>query len=184
MTTMEKVRRRFLLLLGILFALDAGLVAYLVWPGSNSAALKQEEAQLREEVKLKRQQAAPLKDIDSRLQETRENIKKFYAAKIPTHWSQISSELSKLAQENKVALSGIQYKTDDTGLSNVKQIGIETGVVGDYGNIARFLNAVERDKLLFVINQINVRAAQQAGTAPQGGTVELQINFETFLQEV
>lgn len=182
MTTMEKIRTRFLLLLGIFLALDVGLVAYLIWPGSGPAVLKQEEAQLREQVKTKRLQVAPLKDIDARLTETRGNIKKFYADKIPARWSQISGELSKLAQENKVNLAGVQYKTDDTGLPNVREIGIETGVVGDYGNIARFINAVERDKLLFVIKQVTVHAQQNPQTQ-QGGTVELQISFETFLQE-
>ena len=69
------------------------------------------------------------------------------------------------------------YKPDDTGIPNLRVIAIDTGIAGDYLKIARFINAVERDKFVFVINQINFRAG------PQGGTVQLQINCETFLQE-
>src|SRR5215470_8149309 len=179
MTTMEKIRRRFVLLLGIFLALDVGLVAYLIWPGSNPASRRAIEESLREQERQKTLQVAPLKDIDSRLAETRENIKKFYADKIPAHWSQISNELSKLAQTNGVTLSGgIQYKPEDTGLPNLRQIGIDTGVAGDYVKIAHFINAVERDKLLFVIKSISARAE------PQSGSVDLTISFETFLQEI
>jgi len=177
MTTMEKIRVRFMLVLGIFLALDVGLVAYLIWPGANPTSRRIVEDSLHEQEKLKTRQVAPLKDIDARLAETRENIKKFYADKIPAHWSQISNELSKLAQANGVTLGGVQYTPEDTGLPNVRQVGIQTGVAGDYVKIAQFINAVERDKLLFVIKSVSVRAESQ------GGGVALTISFETFLQE-
>jgi len=176
MTTMERVRTRFMLILGIFLAIDIGLGAYLIWPGSDRGTFATEENQLRQEKKLKTRQVEPLRGMDAKLVQTRENVKKFYADKIPAHWSQISNELSKLAHANTVTLGGVQYKQEDTGLPNVRRIGIETSVAGDYLKIAHFINAVERDKLLFVINQVTVRAQQ-------GGTVELQIFFDTFLQE-
>jgi hypothetical protein len=42
--------------------------------------------------------------------------------------------------------------------------------------LAHFINALERDKLLFVINQITL-------SAPSGGVVQLQMKFQTFLKE-
>ena len=177
MTTMETARKKFMLLLGIFLAVDVGLIAYLIWPGSNPTTRKIEEDQLRGEERVKARVVGPLIGIDAKLVQTREDIKKFRAEKLPTRYSQISGELIKLAQANGVTLGNVLYKPDDTGIPNLRVIGIDTGVAGDYVKIAHFINALERDKFVFVINQINFRAG------PQGGTVELQINFETFLQE-
>jgi hypothetical protein len=61
-------------------------------------------------------------------------------------------------------------------LPNLERVNIETAVAGDYLKIAHFINALERDKLLFIIDQI-------ALSAPPGGLVQLQIKFETFMKE-
>ena len=104
MTTMEKVRRKFILLLSIFLAIDAGLIAYLIWPGSSPATSKIEEERLRQEERVKARVVGPLTEMDTKLRQTREAIKKFRAEKVPTRYSQISNELNKLAQANGVTL--------------------------------------------------------------------------------
>ena len=42
-------------------------------------------------------------------------------------------------------------------------------------HVVRFINALERDKLLFIVNSI------QLGDA-QGGTVKLQLKMQTYLK--
>src|SRR5579864_6953371 len=170
---MQKTRRKFIVLLAILLAVDAGMVTYLFWPGSN---LRAEEQQLRQQYLVTARQVEPLRGIEKKLEDTRANLKTFYDQRVLGHWSQISNELHKLAQENGVSLQAIKYKADDSGLPNLQTVTIETGIAGDYLKIVRFINALERDKLLFVINVIALRGQT-------GGTVELQINFETFLKE-
>jgi hypothetical protein len=49
-------------------------------------------------------------------------------------------------------------------------------VTGDYAKIARFVNAMEQSKLLFIIDKISL-------SNQQGGSVTLQISFDTFLKE-
>ena len=171
------MRRVFIVLIAVLLVVDVALVAYLFWPGgSNQASRKAEEQQLRQELTMKTQQVAPLKDIDKKLVGTRADIKKFYAERVSNHWSQISSELHKLEQANGISEQGFRFAPpEDTGLPNLQRVKIETGVSGDYGKIAHFINALERDQLLFVINQVSV-------TGQATGTVQLQIKFETFLK--
>jgi type IV pilus assembly protein PilO len=177
MTKLEKVRTIFIFLLAVFLAADAGLVAYLVWPGaSNQIARQAQEQELRQELIRKTQQVSPLKGIDKKLVETRADIKKFYAERVLGHWSQISNEVHKLAQENGVTLQDIRYKAEAAGLPGLQRVNIETGVAGDYLKLARFINSLERDKSLFLINQVSF-------VGEPTGTVQLQMKFETFLKE-
>jgi hypothetical protein len=59
----------------------------------------------------------------------------------------------------------------------VQRVEIDTTVSGDYAKVARFINALEQEKLFFVIRQITLNSAQESGT------VTLQIKFGTFLKE-
>jgi hypothetical protein len=49
-------------------------------------------------------------------------------------------------------------------------------VTGEYTKVATFINAMEQDRFVFIINQI-------ALTSVESGVVSLQIKFETFLKE-
>jgi hypothetical protein len=53
---------------------------------------------------------------------------------------------------------------------------VDTTVTGDYLKVARFINAMEQAKLLFIIDKISL-------TSEEGGKVTLQITFDTFLRE-
>jgi hypothetical protein len=61
-------------------------------------------------------------------------------------------------------------------LPDVQRISIETTVTGEYAKVARFINAIEQDKLVFIIDQISLNSQE-------GGVVSLQVKFETFLKE-
>jgi type IV pilus assembly protein PilO len=54
-------------------------------------------------------------------------------------------------------------------------LSIDASVSGDYRPIVEFINAVERDKLFFVINGINL-------TGQQTGQVNLRIRLTTYLR--
>lgn len=173
MTNPQKTRKNFIVAMAVLLAVDVGLATYRWWPGSN---LHEEEQQLRQQYLVTERQVAPLRGIDKKLEETRANLKTFYDQRVLGHWSQISNELNKLAKENGISLQAVKYKGDDSGIPNLQTVTIETGISGDYLKIVHFISALERDKLLFVINLISLRGQT-------GGTVELQISFETFLKE-
>lgn len=165
----------FIALLALVVVLDIGLIGYLVW-GGNKESRRVEEKQLQDTLRLDKMQVVPLNGIDKKLMDTRADIKKFYVDRIPVYWSQISSELHKLEQENGISeKSSVRYTSEDAGLPDLQHVKIETDVAGDYVKIAHFINALERDKLLFLITQVSV-----SGQA--AGNVQLQIKFETFLK--
>jgi type IV pilus assembly protein PilO len=173
MNGFKRMRIVFMALLALFLTADLVLLGYLFWP-SSSIPLKDQQQKLQAELTVKRRAAIPLRGIDQKLIDTRADIKQFYAERIPAYDSLISSELHKLETANGVGQANIRYQHEDTELPNVQRVLITTGVVSDYVKIARFINALERDPLLFVIKEITV-------TGQPAGTVQLQIRLETFL---
>jgi len=180
---LAKVKTKFILILAVLGALDLVLIVYLLWPGSSPSAKVAKEQALQQQVDTLNREVAPLQGIDKKLADTRVDVKKFYEQRIPSQFSQISQHLEKLVRETGVtALQGIHYGQDtgDKGAKNelpdVQRISIETTVTGEYAKVARFINALEQDKIVFIITQINLNGSE-------GGIVSLQIKCETFLRE-
>jgi Tfp pilus assembly protein PilO len=182
MHNLEKIKRQFTLVVAALGVVDLVLLAYLLWPGTSpSAKLAQEDALQQQETALTRE-VTPLRGIDQKLTQTRVDVKKFYEQKVPAQFSEISQHLEKLVQETGVTTQGIRYSQEKTekdknDLPDVQRVSIDTTVTGEYSKIARFINALEQDKFVFVINQISLTGSEA------GNVVSLQIKFETFLKE-
>jgi len=181
MGNLDKVKTKFTLILVILILLDVALIAYMFWPGSSPSSRQAQENTLQQKETSLSHEVAPLHDLDKQLAETRVDVKKFYEQKIPSQSSEISQHLEKLVQETGVTTQGFHYEEkssdkDKLELPDVQRIGIDTTVSGEYSKVARFINALEQDKYVFIISQIALTGAENGG-------VSLQIKFETFLKE-
>lgn len=176
MTGLKKIRVVFIVLLAVFAAADVALVGYLLWGGvSNGSERRAEEQKLREELTAKTSQSSPLDGMDQKLIKSREDVRHLYDARVPAYWSDIAAELYKLENANGVSSESIRYKPEGTGLPNLQRVEIDTGVSSDYLKIAHFINDLERDRFLFVIDQVSV-------VGQPTGIVQLQIKLETFLK--
>ncbi|MGE5325374.1 MAG: hypothetical protein ACM3SW_21075 [Actinomycetota bacterium] len=181
MTNLAQIRKRFFTVLSVLAVIDLVLVVYLLWPGSGNASRKAREEALKQQEHELSMEVAPLKDIDQKLIQARVDIAALNKENIPDRWSEISSQLDKLTQKAGVVPQSIHYTTANESdkkndLPGVQPISIDTSVTGEYSKVARFINSLEQDKLLFIIQQITL-------SGRDAGQVTLQIKFETFLKE-
>jgi Tfp pilus assembly protein PilO len=179
MTDLAQIRKRFFTILAILAVIDAAFLVYLLWPGSSSSGRHAREQALTQQERSLTREVGPLKNIDQELVKTRTDIDTFYGDRVPERWSEISAELDKLTHDAGVIPQSIHYttnKSDKDDLQGVQRVGIETSVTGEYGKVARFINSLEQDKLMFIIEQVTL-------TGQEGGAVTLQIKFQTFLKE-
>lgn len=179
MNGLERIRKRFFTFLSILAVVDLILLSYLLWPGSSSTGRKAQEDKLQQQYRELTREVAPLKDIDEKLVHTRADISKLYQEEIPNRWSQISGQLETLIRESGVTSESVRYTTEKPekgDLPDVQRISVETSVKGDYSKIARFINTMEQDKLMFIIQQVSL-------TGQEAGMVTLQIKFNTFMRE-
>src|SRR5579859_2833265 len=162
MNHLEKTRKQFTMILAILGAVDLLLVIYLLLPGSSPSARAAQEESLRQQKKALTSEVTPLIGIDKKLAQTRVDVKKFYEQKVPSQFSEISQHLEKLMKDAGVtAKGGIRYNQEHSTndkekveLPDVQRIGVDTTVTGEYTKVAKFINAMEQDKFVFIINQI------------------------------
>jgi len=180
MRDLQKIRQRVFTVLVILGFICAGLLVYLLWPGSSISAQREQAEALQQQYKSLSREVEPLNGIEGKLMQTRADIKNFYKDTVPSRASEISLRLEKISQDAGVQNQGIRYSSkttsDKNDLPGLQRLEIDTSVSGEYPKLAHFINAIERDKVLFVIDQVTL-------TSQQSGMVTLQIKLHTFLKE-
>jgi Tfp pilus assembly protein PilO len=119
-------------------------------------------------------QTAPLRGLDKRVDETRTQMGSFYDKRIPANYSTISSRIGDLEVASGVRLTRVQYSQGLPG-PDLTEITMEAGISGEYAQIMRFINSLERDQNFFVI-----RAMALAGQ--QAGQVNLRLRVSTWLR--
>jgi hypothetical protein len=174
MENLLQARQRFIALATVLGTICLGLLVYLFWAGASGPS---REALQKQDDDLSRQVALWKKSDPAK---TRADLEKFYSENLPSRSSQISQRVDQLIVESGVTPQSVRYPADTSptkiGLPNIEEFKVETNVTGDYAKVARFINALEQDKMLFIIEKISL-------SGQQGGVVSLQITFSTFLKQ-
>ncbi len=160
----------------VLLVLDIAAVIYLVSPlGISRGKRQQQRDQLQQQLQVRKREVVPLRDLDKKLLLARQEIDAFYRSRFAGQYSAITDELGKVAQENNVHISNAKYGMEDADIPGLRRVSIEAGVDGDYLQIVKFINALERDKMFFIVDSV-------ALSEQQGGTVRLQVKMETYLK--
>ena len=126
------------------------------------------------ELKTLEVQTAPLRGLDQRVVDSRKQIQDFYADRIPANYSSIAIEIGNLQMKSGVMISGMQYSQGATA-GNLTEISLDARISGEYQQIMRFVNGIERDKTFFVIRSTTF-------TGQQGGLVNLRMRVATWLR--
>lgn len=151
--------------LAIRFGLD-----WAATDSSSTGALETKQTQL----KALDLETAPLRGLDKRVAESGEQIDEFYGKRIPPSYSAIAKRIGELQVKAGVRLSRVQYSQGAPG-SDLAEINMDAGISGDYPQIMRFVNGLERDQTFFVIRAM-------ALTGQQGGLVNLRLRVSTWLR--
>jgi hypothetical protein len=117
---------------------------------------------------------APLRGMDKRVADSRAQMLSFYSKRIPPNYSSIATRVGDLALKAPVRLSRMQYTQGPAG-PDFTEISLDAGITGQYPEIMRFVNSLERDQNFFVIRAMSL-------TGQQGGQVNLRIRVSTWLR--
>ncbi|MGO9435186.1 MAG: hypothetical protein ACLPH3_04050 [Terracidiphilus sp.] len=161
--------------LGVLILVVVGLGVRLGmdWSATHGSTT---DALMDDQVRLKalELQTAPLRGLDTRVAESREQMKQFYAKRIPANYSSIASRIGDLEVKSGVRLSRVLY-TQGAPSGDLTEISMDAGISGDYPQIMRFVNGLEREQTFFVIRAM-------ALTGQQGGMVNLRLRVSTWMR--
>ena len=158
-----------LLLLVIGFGVRLGLDWKTISSDSDSA-LAGRQIQL----KAMELQALPLRGLDKRVDESRVQMQSFYGKRIPSNYSTISGRIGELEVASGVRITRLQYAQGISG-PDLTEIVIDSSISGEYPQMMRFINSLERDQTFFLI-----RAMALAGQ--QGGQVNLRLSLSTWMR--
>jgi len=161
--------------LASLLILVVGLFVWLCidWTAMDSGASVALNAKVVE-LKTLKLETAPLHGLDQRLVDTQQQIESFYTRRIPANYSSIAIRIGELEVQSGVRLSRVQYTQGLPG-ADLTEISMDAGISGEYPQIMRFVNELERDQDFFVIRAM-------ALTGQEGGLVNLRLRVSTWLR--
>jgi len=164
------------LTLGILGAVSVLASALYFSPIVGSAESRRMELnRLQAELTIESRKVAPLKDLPHKVDVASHQIGDFYKNRFPSQNSQILTEVGKLAGANSVKIEQGRYKPADEVTVGLQPIDMEYDLSGNYSSLARFINALERDQMFFIIDSVTLNGEPQ-------GAVKLSVKLEAFLK--
>lgn len=178
MPDLRQTRKRLTIALTVMAGVDVLAAVLYFSPLVGSAETRRQEInRLQADLTLKTRQVAPLKDLPHKVTIANQQISDFYKRRFPSQNSQIATEVGKLAAANGVRIQQERYKADDQAptISGLQPVQLEADLGGNYASLAKFINAMERDDMFFIIDSVTL------GNDPQG-PVKLSVKLETYLK--
>jgi type IV pilus assembly protein PilO len=122
--------------------------------------------------------ALPLRGLDVKLVDSTTQADEFYARRLPYAYSQVAAELGVLTKQENVRLTRVQYAQSPalSGGGELTEVRMDASLSGDYRPLVQLINALERDRMFFVINSLTF-------TGANNGQVNLRMRITTYLRQ-
>lgn len=166
--------------LALLLVADLGLAIYS-W--QTSSALRTPMAQLQaDSTKL-----GELKKGIEAAETTRHNLPttvetcdRFEAAFLPasTGNSTIDAELDDLAKKSGVQVQSVTLRHKEVPARGLTQVDLDSAVSGEYANIVKFMNSLQRSRNFYVVESLNLQAEGQGGPT----TLRIGLHLKTYFR--
>jgi type IV pilus assembly protein PilO len=183
MADLSRARKRIITIIAILACIDVAAVVYLLLPLRGAAAQPaQVQQQAEEEYRQLSRTTVPLRGIDQKLAQAQKDDSRFTQTRLPGRYSDVVAELGKLANANHIRITSVSYKTDPSQLTGIENLEMHAGLAGPYVNIVKFMNAVERDKMFFIIDSVGLTGERSGNKGPSNGEVRLDLKLDTYLR--
>lgn len=175
MASIRETKKKLMPVVIAFAVLDLACIGYLISPAGRSRQARQQQyIELREHLTAKEQEVAPTRGMDRKLKQASEDIASFYDHRLPAHYSAVSDELGKISSDTGVHLSGVKYDEKDSTLPGLHRLTIDLALSGNYLQEVKFINALERSPMFFLIDGVAL--------VEQQGNVRLQLKLETYLR--
>jgi type II secretion system (T2SS) protein M len=99
--------------------------------------------------------------------------------------SVISEELTSVAKTTHVQLEDQRFHKKDVPGRDLQEIELDATVGGDYANIVRFLNALQRSKNTYIVDSLGLESetATQGNAAPSPTGLKVNLHLRTFFRK-
>lgn len=175
---LRDIRTQLLIVVGVLLLLDVAAIALLMSPAGRSRSARQSAyEQLRLERIEKTNAAAPSKGMDLKIATAREQEAQFNSERLAEHYSAMSEQLAKIATAAGVGVSDVKYDAREVKGTppGYDSLGITIQVHGTYAQDMAFINGMERQKMMLLIDAVTF-------SGMQGDALTVSVHLSTFLR--
>lgn len=180
---LRNLRTQLLLVVGVLVLLDVAAIAVLLSPiGRGGEARQQRYRQLVLEKAATSQSAAATQGMERKIATAGEQETAFNRERFIRRYSEMSETLSRIAREAGVRVSDVKYRSTGEERSDKQKApkgydGLEIlmQVHGSYTQDMRFINAVERQKTLLLIDDVHFGGMK-------GNELTVSVHLTTYLR--
>lgn len=177
MANLKQAQTRLFAAFGIFAALAVAAVVFLLSPlGRSRAAYEEEYTRLRPELHKALAQARDAENIEQKIATAQKQITTVYDERLAGRWSAIAAELGEIAQKAGVTVSQLRYEVGKESAPGVERVEMQASVTGSYLEIVRFINALERDKMMLVVDGITLGSQRE-------GAVQLELALHTYVRK-
>ena len=176
MPDLRRTRRKVKIVLATMAIVDlAAVIVYFSPLIGTGTSRRTQLLGLWKELQTKTEQVQPLQGLDKKIPVAQKEINEFYKTRFPSQNSAISDNIGKLANESGVKVGSIKYDMKEAETLGLQPVEIEADLAGGYLQLVRFINALERDQMFFLVNNVHLGGEQS-------GVVRLQMKIETYLK--
>lgn len=179
---LRDVRTQLLIAVAVLLLLDLAAVAVLLSPAGRSRSARQQKYEQLRLVKMEQARTAvSTQGMDQKIATAREQEQDFDRERLTGRYSAMSEQLSHIAGEAGVNVTNVKYDEQESKAKDkstppgYESIGIAIQVHGSYAQDMRFINAVERQKMLLLIDAVSF-------SGMQGEELTVSVHLTTFLR--
>jgi type IV pilus assembly protein PilO len=178
MATIPQQRERLRIAAIAMGAVCVLALLYLIAPITSSSVQKQDERNNKQrELIAAEQQTKPLQQLPQLVARSEADIATFYRDRLAAFPSTVYNSIYELARKNNVTITEVKYDVFDSGVSALQLLQVDAKVTGPYPNLVRFINSVERNKLFFLIDGLQL--SESRGSS---GAIQLTVTLETYLR--
>ena len=176
------VRRRLILGgLTLLLAADLALAGYS-W--HTATAVRKPMVQLAEDSRKLQLLSADIEraeKIRHDLPATIADCDRFDNGLLPasTGSSALTGELDELARKSGLQIQSVTFGHKDLAGRNLTEIGLEASVSGEYANIVKFMNGLQRSPNSYIVESLTLQAEGQSA-AP--GALRIGLHMKTYFR--
>ncbi len=176
MPDLRQTRKSLKTALAVMLAIDLLLAIVYFSPLVGSPETRRMELnRLQSDLMFKTRQVAPLQNMPEKVLLANAQISDFYKKRFASQDSQIATEFGKLAASDGVTIVQGKYTVKEAGPGALHPVEVDADLSGNYTALAKFINALERDEMFFIINSVTL------GGEPSG-PVKLNVKLEAYLK--
>jgi Tfp pilus assembly protein PilO len=176
MPDLRGTRKKLTIAIAALVVADIVAAGILFSPlVGSSESRRTQMRQLSAELQKKTHDVQPLIGMDKKIVVAKDQIGDFYKGRFAAKDSELTTELGKLAAQNGIRIQQARYKEEEPESSGIVPVAIDGSFAGDYLQLVRFINTLERSKMFFTVDSVDLAGE---GT----GQVRLQIGLHSYLR--